>query len=849
MSSTDNNEQKPNKAGELAKNATKKAAKNTVKKAEYATKKAIKEAIKKAVMALIQAISWKVVVVILAVVAGIILLAAIIKYIDIDNPKQVKKITIDVFGVQNISDIINIEGNDNSGYYMEFTEDMDEKLEKIFEEEKSKFQAVGVEDISVLKKFMKAQMVTEFPYLGSDIDNEKDSNKFQGTIHIRRITPNRNIGAFNDGEVTETKTENTNINSRIYDLKYVKQDEFQRLIDTGDTKALEVFTLDENKMLNIATWEYSSNDGISIKKCETTLDYKSKLSKYSMPYEFLLTMLFQTKDKEFTEGLADLAIDSEYVIMVEDKVSINKEMKQFDGVIQQKEKSTGKIVKESKINQTTQTSIVEKASQAIEISYINCWYVKFSKEYSYSSEYIQSVSGNTGTKINTTIDAAGIVNKSVYSNTYTETEEVPDNGNQNLSTIKTNISYEFVNIKNVKVESKNVNYEYIMGNNIITGNEEKFVELYDKGDEVKNTYVPWLIEALEDTEETINMVDIVKYLFYKATDEDYGVVQYNYYSEFSNLSFNSYSGVYGGTIQEKIWFALKDLGYTDEVVAGAMGNIGYESSNFNPKEVYKSSGARGLAQWHGGRADKLMAYAQFKGVEWTDVDTQIEFLVAEISGQGPAAGHADQRKKGYVKDEGIVGTYDEWANAKDVESATLYFMRFFESNQKIGNYTNRLEIAKRILEEYRGREKSTVNYGTINLSEENKKKMIELLNHSVKIADDDSYRYVWGAERIWKTEPKTFDCSSFVWYLYKVHFGINIGTTSSAIHSNYTWTRNKQVVAETGLQAGDILWRNGHVGMYLGNGMVVEAKSESEGIKYNEYRPEKFTEAYRIIIE
>ena len=45
-------------------------------------------------------------------------------------------------------------------------------------------------------------------------------------------------------------------------------------------------------------------------------------------------------------------------------------------------------------------------------------------------------------------------------------------------------------------------------------------------------------------------------------------------------------------------------------------------------------------QWSYGRRTQLEAYAASKGVPPSDVDTQIEFLLTEISGSGPAQGFA-----------------------------------------------------------------------------------------------------------------------------------------------------------------------------------------------------------------
>ena len=86
-----------------------------------------------------------------------------------------------------------------------------------------------------------------------------------------------------------------------------------------------------------------------------------------------------------------------------------------------------------------------------------------------------------------------------------------------------------------------------------------------------------------------------------------------------------------------------------------------------------------MCQWLD-RKPALINYAtNEKKTTWEDVDTQIEFLIAELSGQGPAAQYATIRKKGYIADERITSTNEQWRNSKTVEEATLHFMRFYES--------------------------------------------------------------------------------------------------------------------------------------------------------------------------
>lgn len=203
----------------------------------------------------------------------------------------------------------------------------------------------------------------------------------------------------------------------------------------------------------------------------------------------------------------------------------------------------------------------------------------------------------------------------------------------------------------------------------------------------------WFLELVEENKNTVDMLDLTKYLLYKVTDKDYGIPDWDF-TIYADSTFNEVTELYNGTVQEKVWYALKDFGYSDFAIAGAMGNIHYESGSFNPKAIEygydEDTGGIGLCQWTNyprasgnGRNAQLKKYAESKGVSWKDEDTQVEFLVSEITGEGAAKDYTNKQLADKRSTYGNELAYpDGWKNATSVEDATIAFCYSFERPNK-----------------------------------------------------------------------------------------------------------------------------------------------------------------------
>ncbi|MGF0118019.1 C40 family peptidase [Promicromonospora sp. Marseille-Q5078] len=75
------------------------------------------------------------------------------------------------------------------------------------------------------------------------------------------------------------------------------------------------------------------------------------------------------------------------------------------------------------------------------------------------------------------------------------------------------------------------------------------------------------------------------------------------------------------------------------------------------------------------------------------------------------------------------------------------------------------------------------------------------------------------------TSPSGFDCSGLTQYVYG-QAGISLPRTSSA--QRYAGT----VVSASEAQAGDLIWTPGHVAIYAGDGMQIDAPKPGDVVKY-----------------
>ena len=82
-----------------------------------------------------------------------------------------------------------------------------------------------------------------------------------------------------------------------------------------------------------------------------------------------------------------------------------------------------------------------------------------------------------------------------------------------------------------------------------------------------------------------------------------------------------------------------------------------------------------------------------------------------------------------------------------------------------------------------------------------------------------------GRHRRGGSTPAGFDCSGFTSYVYG-QVGIDLPRTSS--EQRYAGTE----VPWTEAQPGDMIWTPGHIAIYAGDGMQIEAPVPGQNVRY-----------------
>ena len=364
----------------------------------------------------------------------------------------------------------------------------------------SYINAIDISENGLVLEYSAQELWDKMLENGSNIKNYLNSpEELEKLMNVEIVTQYPKIGKGNIDGIVEFKRVDTN--SNIKDLKYVDEETFNSYIEkynsSGDETASNYFTIDSSGNLLMSQWtkittkvtttqgeDSTTTTTVGYSMTATNINYKAVLQKYTMPFNYLWALLISTGGHDFVLDLADYVLeDSEIEIAGTE-------------------------------NYTTSTDTQVETTE-IEVQ------VTVEKEDPNTGEKIKETKTETQTKTTTTettVETNNVAVELTKANTWIVDYEKDSNGKEKTT---------------IKDDPKST--------------EQNFITILNKYPSTKKNmiaYAQWIFELLGKNTDTANMVDLTKYLLYKATGKDFGVTEYDF-SEYANVSFVDYSSYYG----------------------------------------------------------------------------------------------------------------------------------------------------------------------------------------------------------------------------------------------------------------------------------------------------------------
>lgn len=661
-----------------------------------------------------------------------------------------------------------------------------------------------------LNEMEKAAMLTE------DSDVVKLFTEKYGWEWLGDDENNPNYMCFKRPEKDESTEASDSISAKISEMLYVPEITFDNLITNNDNQGLNLFTLDSDNKVKIASWSWE--DGKYNLTEGKTLNYRKAFQKYTMPFRLLMAVAINSQDGEFTEAFAKLGQDCQYIVAIEDIVTTTRT-----------ETSTVKTVIRNGSASSSSRDVTNKAQESVtqkaEITYVDGWYIKYSKDLNFA-----------------TIPEGGI---KILPGKITYTPPTQVSSNTSREAIDDSTSLETT----ITTTKETCKYEFNTGENeYITGNAEKFVEIYRNSQLYKakrNMYPPWLTKMLEKNEITANLVDVMKYLCYQGKDEmNYGLS----YLQFSEFGPDDLEGIgSGGTIYGDDFGDWDGTG-TNEDFIELVGKYAVLDRDKNDSKIYPSvTIAQAIIESGWGRDNIALQYKNFFGMKAFST-TPNEFWSGERVLLNASEGGQSYFK---VYDSLKNSVYDHGRNFRVTEVYSQHGVLDCIA-QNLGPREQLKRIAESGYAVFADGTISTIDgvrydeylYNEFivkyNLERFDRMKASDIVSSStaggrgakvVEVAKKyEGTPYPAGGSSHWmdRDPPNTFDCQSYVEWVYREALGIEIGGSIATIRDNYL---SKRVNSIEEAKPGDIICTfnmsssatGRHIAIYAGDGKIWHA--------------------------
>lgn len=279
-----------------------------------------------------------------------------------------------------------------------------------------------------ISEFVRADIITQqfhktngTEVIQTDGHGHENINKVDGGIYLYRTTRQESIdeSKFESGNYAKN---NVKVDSSSYkQMEYVDIEEFQQMIENNNPDVRYKFSIDketdellvakitETRVVEsdtnelsgiIGQWfsglrEWLAKNGtggqVTYKMETIRLPYKDYVSKYAMPFEFLITLCEITQNPEFVYHVALLARNTQIVLAIQDDTTIVRTTIEKEEDKQDYKNSSPSIIGAEISNQRTEKTrtvrIVTTQEPQLLVEYADTW--SFYEEF----EYTKNISG------------------------------------------------------------------------------------------------------------------------------------------------------------------------------------------------------------------------------------------------------------------------------------------------------------------------------------------------------------------------------------------------------------------------------------------------------------------------
>lgn len=300
--------------------------------------------------------------------------------------------------------------------------DGDEKLterelvEKILTDPAYKEEKETIE--KYIGEFIKADLITQSIHRrrGTELVHPHNDNWIDGGVYLYRTKPTGDTSGALQVDSSEYIRE---ISGKDYvQMQYVTPEDWEELKNSNNKKIRYRYTLDEEGNIVIAkvktvekiegdisnsvnSWFLNVQDWMNEKlgigadstevivEGEEHIDYKEYISKYTMPYEFLLSLCEITGSPEFVYHVAMLARQTEIDLVVQDDSTVIRDVteveEKYESYENESSNSTSGATKTGEQTKKKRSIVITTTSEPhLEITYANTW--SWYEEFEYTTD-------------------------------------------------------------------------------------------------------------------------------------------------------------------------------------------------------------------------------------------------------------------------------------------------------------------------------------------------------------------------------------------------------------------------------------------------------------------------------